>query len=241
MLLLVTRSPLPGRRHLDRLLTASLCAFLIYPLTTSWALKSVPAAHSAIVTGILPLATALMGAWRAGERPTARFWICAGLGSALVLIFAAVSGGGSLHLADVVLLFVAISLAAGFTEGAILSRTYGGWRTICWMLVTLAPFVGVLLGWHGVRIPATATPGAWAGFAYVIGGQRVSGVYCMDNGAGERRYRARGATPTPATLPHPDDLLFRPARVTVAPDIFVRGGRGRLYRSGAKNLKHTNR
>ena len=157
----------PSSRHLVRLFYASFCAFLVYPLTTSWALKSVPASHSAIVTGILPLSTAFMGAMRAGERPSTRFWICAGLGSLLVLVFAVLSGGGSLHTSDFVLLFGAIALAAGFTEGALLSRVYGGWKTICWMLITLMPCVALLLLVHGVSIPAHVSARAWGGFAYV--------------------------------------------------------------------------
>ena len=157
----------PSSRHLLRLFYASFCAFLIYPLTTSWALRSVPASHSAIVTGILPLATAFMGAMRAGERPSRHFWICAGLGSFLVLVFAVLSGGGSLHSSDFVLLFGAIALAAGFTEGALLSRVYGGWRTICWMLITLMPCVALLLLLHGVSLPPHVSVRAWGGFAYV--------------------------------------------------------------------------
>ncbi len=167
LLILGTRARLPSKPHLLALFAASTCAFLIYPLTTSWALRLVPASHSAIVTGILPLATALMGALRAGERPSLRFWVCAGLGSVLVLVFAAVKGGGALHLADFVLIFGAAALAVGFTEGAILSRTYGGVSTICWMLMLLMPLSGLILLMHGAALPPSAPVQAWAGFAYV--------------------------------------------------------------------------
>jgi drug/metabolite transporter (DMT)-like permease len=65
------------------------------------------------------------------------------------------------------LLVAVLSAALGYAEGARLSREMGGWQVISWALVLaiplLVPLVGLLIWKHGL----TATPAAWAGFAYV--------------------------------------------------------------------------
>jgi drug/metabolite transporter (DMT)-like permease len=53
-----------------------------FPLLTSVAMQVSQASHGAIVIAVLPFATALMAAWRLGERKPARFWIGAALGIA---------------------------------------------------------------------------------------------------------------------------------------------------------------
>lgn len=45
-----------------------------YPFFLALALKSVPAVHGAVVTGLAPAATAIIAVLRTGERPSALFW-----------------------------------------------------------------------------------------------------------------------------------------------------------------------
>ena len=59
-------------------------------------MQSVPASHGAVVLGILPLATALISAVMAGERPSPAFWLAALAGAALVIGFALREGEGAL-------------------------------------------------------------------------------------------------------------------------------------------------
>jgi hypothetical protein len=49
-------------------------------------------AHSIVFVGLLPLATAMFGVLRGGERPRPVFWIFSVLGSALVVGFALAQG-----------------------------------------------------------------------------------------------------------------------------------------------------
>ena len=74
--------------------------------------------HAAVVTGVLPLATAIVAALWLRQRPSRGFWICALLGTALVVAFAAWSGGGHLALADALLLASVTSAAIGYVAGA---------------------------------------------------------------------------------------------------------------------------
>ena len=55
-----------------------------FPLFLALALRHVPSTHGAVVTALLPLSTALLGALWYRQRPSAGFWACAVLGSGLV-------------------------------------------------------------------------------------------------------------------------------------------------------------
>ncbi|MBI5255236.1 MAG: DMT family transporter [Burkholderiales bacterium] len=145
-----------------------------FPLCIGLAVREVEAAHAAVVTGVLPLATAAMGAWWLRQRASAAFWACALLGTALVLGFAAWKGGSALHAADAWLLAAVLFGGFGYVQCA---RLFGGHcgepmppaAVISWVLVLALPLtlpasaLLVALDWpaHGVQ------PAAWAGFAYV--------------------------------------------------------------------------
>nr|AIA15553.1 EamA-like transporter family [uncultured bacterium] len=165
--LVATRQPLPTRAQIGSLLVVASGVILGFPWLSAWALGRVPAAHGAIVIGLLPLATALGAALRVGERPSPRFWLASLVGSGAVVGFAIYSGDGSLHAADLALLGAVVAAAVGYTEGARLTRTLGGIQVISWALVLAAPIIAVpvlIAIWrHGLAAPATA----WAGFSYV--------------------------------------------------------------------------
>jgi drug/metabolite transporter (DMT)-like permease len=127
----------------------------------------VPASHGAVVLGILPLATALFGALRFGERPSAGFWAAALLGSGIVVAFAVLQGGGGLHAADLALFVAVLAAAMGYAEGGRLAQTMGGQRVICWALLLSMPLLLPVTLWLGWRYGVRASPMAWLGFGYV--------------------------------------------------------------------------
>jgi drug/metabolite transporter (DMT)-like permease len=160
-------APRPTSAQLRALLIIALGVVIGFPVLSSIAMRYVPASHGAIVIGILPLATALFGALRFGERPSLGFWIAALAGSGIVIAFAFWQGGGALHAADFALFGAVIAAAMGYAEGGRLSQTMGGQQVISWALVLSMPLLlpaTVWLGWHyGV----SASPKAWIGFGYV--------------------------------------------------------------------------
>ncbi len=130
-------------------------------------MQRVPASHGAVMLGVLPLLTAMAGALRAHERPSAAFWCLGIVGSLSVVMFGFSAGGGHLGFADLALLGAAMFAALGYAEGAVLARAMGGWQVISWALVIAAPLlVGPIIyliardGLHG-------TAAAWSGFVYV--------------------------------------------------------------------------
>ena len=163
--LLALRAPWPARRHWRALAVSALGTVLGFPLFLALALREVPAMHAAVVTGVLPLATAVVGAIALRQRPSNGFWACAALGTALVLAFAAWSGSGSLSLADGYLLLAVFAASCGYVAGAQVSAELPAQQVICWVLVGSLPFTLplTLLLW-----PAqSASTAAWLGFAYV--------------------------------------------------------------------------
>jgi drug/metabolite transporter (DMT)-like permease len=168
--LLWKRAPLPPRSALAPLAMVAIGCIIGFPWLTSIAMRTLPAAHGAVLVGVLPLATAVFAAVLAGEKPSAGFWIMAMLGSALVAGFALRQSDGSWHPADLAI-FAAVLLAAmGYAAGGRLSQTLGGQQTICWALVMAAPVLLPAVAWlcrdEAAQI-ARAGAAAWTGFAYV--------------------------------------------------------------------------
>ena len=155
----------PQHTDLLPLLATAVGTVVGFPLFIALALREVPAMHAAVITGVLPLFTAVVAAWHLRQRPSRGFWVCALLGCALVLGFAALQGGGHLVLADGLLLLAMLSAATGYVSGAQLSMRWRAEHVISWVLVISLPLTlpVALLSWPA----APVRPLAWAGFAYV--------------------------------------------------------------------------
>ncbi|MBP7414305.1 MAG: EamA family transporter, partial [Giesbergeria sp.] len=103
LLLLAQRAPWPARSDWPALALTALGVVFGFPLLTSIAMRYVSGVHASVLVGVLPLATAAVGALLHRQRPSAGFWACALLGTGLVVLFALLQSGGtglSLHLAD---------------------------------------------------------------------------------------------------------------------------------------------
>ena len=163
--LFATTTARPQRQQLPAFLVCALGTVVGFPLFLSLALRHVDAMHAAVVSGVLPLATAAAAAVWFRQRPSIGFWICAVLGCALVLAFAAYKGSGSLSAADGLLLLSVMSAAIGYVAGARLSSQMSAEQVICWVLVLSLPLTLPLMLADWPTAPVRAT--AWGGFAYV--------------------------------------------------------------------------
>ena len=136
-----------------------------WPLLLGLAVRHVDAVHASVVSGVLPLATAVIAALVLRQRPSAGFWACALAGLALVIGFAVWRGAGGLEMADGLLLGAVVCASAGYVSGAQLSRALTAEQVICWVLVISLPLT-VPLAWL-TRPTAPVAASAWLGFAYV--------------------------------------------------------------------------
>ena len=167
LLLLISRSRWPGWNLVPSFLIVIAGVIAGFPVLSALAMQSVPASHGAVLLGIMPLATALAGTLRAGDRPSLGFWLAGLAGSALVIGFAVERGAGQPQPADGLLLLAVAAAALGYAEGGRLAQRLGGWQVICWALVIAAPLLLLPVGWLAWRHGLQAPPLAWAGFAYV--------------------------------------------------------------------------
>jgi drug/metabolite transporter (DMT)-like permease len=162
-----TKAAIPTKRQWLRLGATALGVVIGFPLLSSLAMKSIPAAHGAVIVGLIPLSTALFGAWLAKERPGLFFWLSTIVGSAAIVAFSFMAGAGALQDADFLLLGSVIAVGFGYAEGARLSKEIGAWQTISWALLLSVP---VLLPPVVMSAPADIFAVRWTsllGFAYV--------------------------------------------------------------------------
>jgi drug/metabolite transporter (DMT)-like permease len=188
--LLAVRARWPRGSEWLALAATALGVVFGWPLFLGFAVLHVDASHASVVTGVLPLATAAIGAVMLRQRPSAGFWLCAIGGCALVFVFAAWRGGAAPQWADALLLLAVLSASFGYVSGARLSsvgprgadgagpprgrpRSWGGPATgrlppeqvISWVLVLSLP---VTLPFSIAFWPAQpVNTSAWGGFAYV--------------------------------------------------------------------------
>jgi drug/metabolite transporter (DMT)-like permease len=166
-LLLLYRVQRPAREDLVPLAIVAFGVVVGFPLLTALALKHITSAHSIVFIGLLPLATALFGVLRGGERPRPAFWLFSCLGSALVVGFALAQGLTVAPAGDLLMLAAIIVCGLGYAEGAKLSRKLGGWQVISWALVLSLPVMAALVLCTAPPSFAGIGTAAWAGLAYV--------------------------------------------------------------------------
>ncbi|MGZ2443209.1 DMT family transporter [Sinorhizobium medicae] len=166
-LLFTFRERRPDRGDIVPLIVVSLGVVVGFPLLTALALRHVTSAHSIVFIGLLPLATAIFGVIRGGERPRPAFWLFSCIGSAIVVGFASRQGFSASPVGDLLMLAAVIACGLGYAEGAKLSRKLGGWQVISWALALSLPLMTVLMLATMPASFADLSAASWIGFGYV--------------------------------------------------------------------------
>jgi drug/metabolite transporter (DMT)-like permease len=166
-LLLALRQQRPARGDILSLGIVALGVVIGFPLLTAVALQHITSAHSIVFIGLLPLATAMFGVLRGGERPKPAFWLFSVAGSLSVAGFALAQSDGASLKGDLLMVAAVLLCGLGYAEGATLSRRLGGWQVISWALALAFPVMAAIMLatlpglWTGIGAPA------WIGLAYV--------------------------------------------------------------------------
>lgn len=174
-LVITLRGKRPNGAQVLSLMVVALGVVVGFPLLTAFALQHVTSAHSIVFLGLLPLATAIFGVLRGGERPRPAFWIFSGLGSLLVTGFALSQDIAVSAVGDLLMLAAVVVCGLGYAEGARLTRILGGWQVISWALIIALPLmltVAVLTrpaSFSGISEPAWFSLGYVSVFSMLIG------------------------------------------------------------------------
>ena len=185
VILVVSQQNIPHKKQLIPLCVVAIGVVIGFPLLTALALQYITSARSIIFLSLLPLATALFGVLRAGERPCKTFWFFSILGSLFVMSFALIQKGESAIIGDIYMIAAILLCGLGYAEGAIISKHLGSWQVICWALVISLPLMLILsiILWpeNLKHIPTKA----WFGLIYVALFSMLIGFFFWYRGLAE--------------------------------------------------------
>jgi drug/metabolite transporter (DMT)-like permease len=182
--LLLARAPRPQRADLPALLVVAGGCVVGFPLLTTLALQTSSTAHSAVVIGLLPMATATIGALRTGRHPSKVFWAAAATGAVAVLAFTLAQNHGRPTIADLYLFGGLLVCAGGYAEGGRLSVHMPGWQVIAWGVVLAAPVTFAVGAVALATEPVHLTAKALTGLAYIAGISQFGGFVVWYRGMG---------------------------------------------------------
>jgi drug/metabolite transporter (DMT)-like permease len=168
--LLAVRAPWPISAQRGSLYLSLAGNVIGYPLLLGWALRHVTASHAAVITSLMPLATAAAAAWLMHQRARLGFWVFAALGSALVAVYSLLRAsqmgqGFGLTWADTLLVGAVVAGSLGYVGGAKVTASLGAEKVISWVCVMALPITlpGTWLTWPEHAI----APASWLALVYV--------------------------------------------------------------------------
>ena len=170
LLLVVLRQKIPARQHWPALAVVAFGAVFAYPIFSAIAMQTIDASHGTLVSSMLPLFTAIFGAWLSRQWPRIGFWICALIGTTAVMLYAASTHSGQLSTAlssgDLWLILACFCCGLSYAQGGMLARHIGSWQVICWALVFSLPLL-LPLCWYFQPVNYDVSVNSWLGFAYL--------------------------------------------------------------------------
>jgi len=137
--LLYKQASLPSKTDLAKITVIALGVVFGFPIFTTVAMQEGSSSHGAVILGMMPLATTVIGVIRFKERPSIGFWLVSLLGAGLVVTYALLKSSGSLSYIDGLLVLGGICACIGYVEGGELSRRMNPRVVISWALVVSLP------------------------------------------------------------------------------------------------------
>jgi len=165
--LLYKQAPLPSKTDLAKFAVIALGVVFGFPIFTTLAMKEGSSSHGAVILGMMPLATTVIGVIRFKERPSIGFWLVSILGAALVMTYALLKNSGSFTYIDILLVLGGICACVGYVEGGELSRKMNPRVVISWALVISLPINIVATYFTFSSSYWSADVVAWTSFVYL--------------------------------------------------------------------------
>ncbi|MFT4132727.1 DMT family transporter [Labrys sp. (in: a-proteobacteria)] len=164
-LLVILRQRWPRASQLGSLGLVAIGCVVGFPLLTALALQSITSSRATVFIGLLPLATAIFGVLRGGERPRLGFWVFSIAGAAMVAAYALSQGAAGNAWGDGLMVASILVCGLGYAEGARLSRDLGGWQVISYALILSLPVMLPLAIWW---LPADLGAIGWPALSALV-------------------------------------------------------------------------
>jgi len=161
------KAPLPSKTDLAKFIVIALGVVFGFPIFTTVAMKEGSSSHGAVILGMMPLATTVIGVLRFRERPSVGFWLVSLLGAGLVVIYALLKSAGSFTYFDGLLVLGGLCACVGYVEGGELSRKMNPRAVISWALVISLPINLVMIYFTFHSEYRSADVVAWTSFLYL--------------------------------------------------------------------------
>jgi drug/metabolite transporter (DMT)-like permease len=165
--LLYQQAPLPSKTDLVKFSVIALGVVFGFPIFTTVAMREGSSSHGAVILGMMPLATTVIGVIRFKERPSMGFWAVSLLGASLVVVYALLKSSGSFTYIDGLLVLGGICACVGYVEGGELSRKMNPRIVISWALVISIPINIVMSYLTFSSVYFSADVFAWVSFIYL--------------------------------------------------------------------------
>ena len=161
------KESLPSKIDFGKYVVIALGVVFGFPIFTTVAMTQGSSSHGAVILGMMPLATTVIGVIRFKERPSLGFWLVSLMGAALVVVYALLKNSGSFTYIDGLLVLGGICACVGYVEGGELSRRMNPRAVISWALVISLPIniVASFLTFNPEYINAGDV--AWISFVYL--------------------------------------------------------------------------
>ena len=165
--LIYKQAPWPQKLDWIKFVIIALGVVFGFPIFTTVAMKEGSSSHGAVVLGMMPLATTVIGVIRFKERPSIGFWLVSLLGAALVVVYALLKSSGGITYIDGLLVAGGICACIGYVEGGELSRRMNPRAVISWALVVSLP-INIIASYYLFSSRYWAVDAlAWTTFIYL--------------------------------------------------------------------------
>ncbi len=165
--LVYKKEAIPPKGDFTKFVVIALGVVFGFPIFTTVAMTHGSSSHGAVILGMMPLATTVIGVIRFQERPSLGFWLVSLMGAALVMLYALLKCSGSFTYVDGLLVLGGISACVGYVEGGELSRKMNPRAVISWALVISLPINIVMTYYTFNSVYLDAGPIAWTSFVYL--------------------------------------------------------------------------
>lgn len=179
---------LPPREAYPLILGSSIGIIIGFPLLSTLALQSIPAADAGVIGAVTPMVTGIVAVFIGHKRPKPMFWAAAALGAVSAMSLAYFKGGtdfgGGTYWGYLAMAFAVLLASMGHISGSTLVAKYSSFTVLSWAVIISIPIQLpiAVVNWSINPITEWPTWTAILGFLYVSWFSLSIGNFMLNQG-----------------------------------------------------------